>query len=191
MIRLVLASILLAVGVVGALNAWVVFSTFGRIVSDVPQDERGQRVAIVLGASPQGGFLQPRLDTAAALYFNGSVTVLLLSGDGRGPFYDEVAFMQQSLIASGVPEQALRYDRAGLRTRASMQRAIDEHNLGRVIVVSQRFHNFRAIYLARAKGLDAIAVDAPEPAGLSWRMQWREWLARPLAVWEVWFGDES
>lgn len=69
-----------------------------------------------------------------------------------------------------------------------MLRASETYELHRVVIVSQRFHNFRALYLARAKGLDAIAVDAADPGGFNWRMQWREWLARPLAVWEVWSG---
>ncbi|MDV7398830.1 ElyC/SanA/YdcF family protein, partial [Arthrospira platensis SPKY1] len=108
---------------------------------------------------------------------------ILLTGDGRGPFYDEVAFMRRTLLAAGVAESALISDPLGLRTRESMLRASETYELHRVVIVSQRFHNFRALYLARAKGLDAIAVDAADPGGFNWRMQWREWLARPLAVW--------
>lgn len=186
--RVCLALLLLAVGGVGALNAWVVFSTVGRIVSEVPVADAGQRIAVVLGTSPQGGFLQNRLDTVIDLYNSGAVRQILLTGDGRGPFYDEVAFMRRVLLAADIPEDALLSDPLGLRTRESMQRASETYQLDRVVIVSQRFHNFRALYLARAKGLDAIAIDAGEPGGLNWRMQWREWLARPLAVWEVWNG---
>lgn len=101
-----LALVLMAIGVVGLLNAWVVFSTVGRIVAEVPAAESGQRIAVVLGASPQGGFLQNRLDTALHLYRTGAVDRILLTGDGRGPFYDEVAFMRRTLLAAGVAESA-------------------------------------------------------------------------------------
>jgi SanA protein len=186
-LRSVLLLILIAVGGVGLLNAIVVFSTFSRIVSEVPEGEN-DRTALILGASPYGEFLQRRIETGAKLYLSGEVDQIFVTGDGRGPYYNEVESMTAMLQELGVPAEVIFGDPGGLRTYSSMQRAQEVYGLRRVVVVSQRFHNFRALYLARAHGLDAIAVDAQDPTTSIWaNVHSREWLARPLAVWEVHF----
>ncbi|CAA9288190.1 MAG: hypothetical protein AVDCRST_MAG48-307 [uncultured Friedmanniella sp.] len=120
-------------------------------------------VALVLGAQvyPSGvpsSFLAGRLDVARRLLEAGRVQVLLLSGDGAAPEYDELAAMQRYLRASGVPEDRLVLDRFGLDTYDSCVRAARVFGVARLLVVTQSYHLPRAVGTARALGLDAEGV---------------------------------
>ncbi len=150
-------------------------------------------VALVLGAAPigpQGGpnrYFEYRLDAAAALWKSGKVKFLLVSGDNRGSDYDEPTSMQAGLIARGVPASVIYRDLAGVRTRDSVIRARDVFGQTRLIIVSQRFHLTRAIFLARlaemeAWGFEARDVDAPYSVwtGL------RRYPSALRAFWDVW-----
>lgn len=123
-------------------------------------------VALVLGAAPigpEGGpnrYFVYRLDAAAALWRAGKVKYLLASGDNRRDGYDEPTAMRDGLVARGVPAQAIYRDFAGLRTWDSVVRARSIFGQGRLIIVSQRFHAARAIFLARAAGIDAWGLEA-------------------------------
>ncbi len=159
----------LAVVVLVGLNAWVGARTRPHLydrLADVP----AHRVGVVLGTSPRlrgGGanpFFEGRMDAAAGLWRAGKVGTLVLSGDGREPSYDEPRAMRDALVARGVPESVLRLDRRGLRTLDSMVRTRDEFGARSFVVVSQRFHNERAVYIARHLGLDAVGYDARDVA---------------------------
>ncbi len=120
-------------------------------------------VALVLGAQvhPDGtpsSFLAGRLDLARRLLQANRVQVLLLSGDGMAPEYDEPAAMQAYLIAGGVPADRLVLDRYGLDTYDSCLRAARVYGVRRLIVVTQDYHLPRAVGTARALGLDADGV---------------------------------
>ncbi|UYN97202.1 MAG: YdcF family protein [Enhydrobacter sp.] len=122
-------------------------------------------VALVLGTAPigpEGGpnrYLVYRLDAAAALWHAGKVRFLLVSGNREGS-YDEPTAMRVGLIARGVPAAAIYRDFAGYRTRDSILRARDVFGLGEFIVVSQRFHVGRALFIARHEGIGASGFDA-------------------------------
>jgi SanA protein len=123
-------------------------------------------MALVLGAAPigpEGGpnrYLVYRLDTAAALWRAGKAKILLVSGSRTGESYDEPAAMEAGLIERGVPAQAIRRDNEGYRTRASVLRARDVFGQSKLLIVSQRFHVGRALYIAHQAGLEAWGVDA-------------------------------
>jgi SanA protein len=123
-------------------------------------------MALVLGAAPigpEGGpnrYLVYRLDAAAALWKAGKAKVLLVSGARTGESYDEPAAMQAGLIARGVPTEAILRDNEGFRTRASVLRARDVYHQSKLLIVSQRFHVGRALYIAHQAGLEAWGVDA-------------------------------
>jgi SanA protein len=122
--------------------------------------------ALVLGTAPigpEGGpnrYFVYRLDTAAALWRAGKARVLLVSGNKAGESYDEPAAMQAGLIARGVPAEAIRIDNEGYRTRASVLRARDVYGQSKLLIVSQRFHVGRALYIAHQAGIEAWGVDA-------------------------------
>jgi SanA protein len=146
-------------------------------------------VALVLGCSPRsahGGpnfFFTTRITAAAALYKAGKVRALIVSGDNGSRHYDEPTAMKEALIAAGVPEDRIHCDYAGFRTLDSVVRANAVFGQHRFIIVSQQFHNERALFLARRHGLDAIAFNAQdvsrEIAPLTYI---REYFARVQAV---------
>jgi vancomycin permeability regulator SanA len=120
-------------------------------------------VALVLGAQvhPTGvpsSFLAARLDLARRLLEAGRVQVLLLSGDGAAPEYDEPAAMRQYLLTEGLPEDRLVLDRFGLDTYDSCVRAARVFGVDRLLVVTQSYHLPRAVATARALGLAAEGV---------------------------------
>lgn len=163
-------------------NLYTVFRTRANVyegVEDAPKAE----VALVLGTQVGASFLELRLDTAAALFGAGKVSRLLVSGSFDGGLYDEAGAMREGLIKRGVPDDAIVCDRAGYRTLDSVVRAHRVYGVETAAIVSQRFHVYRALFIARAEGLDAIAVAAPAPPSPKMRrVQFREWLARVLAV---------
>lgn len=174
-------------GMIGS-NWLLVSRNADRIVTDLarlPQCD----VALVLGANPKlaSGRANPhfenRMDAAAQLYATGRVKHLLVSGDNHSRDYDEPTLMRQALIARGVPDSAITSDFAGRRTLDSVVRAREIFGLQRCIIVSQRYHNARALEIARARGLDAWAWCAPDvELSQSLRTELREVLARTLTV---------
>ncbi len=124
---------------------------------------------------------------AAKLFRVRKVQRFLLSGDNHRDGYDEPAAMKKALMAKGVPEEIISCDGEGLNTFTSIVRAKDFFNLRDCIVVSQEFHNQRAIYLATHKGLDVIGFNAdPVRSGGVYTMAIRESLARVKALLDVW-----
>lgn len=150
-------------------------------------------VALVLGAAPigpEGGpnrYFEYRLDAAAALYKAGKVKFLLVSGDNRPPDYDEPTAMRAGLIARDVPAEAIYRDFAGVRTRDSMLRADQVFGQKRLIVVSQRFHLSRAIFLARQEGVEAWGFEARDVTrAYSLLTELRRYPSALRAYWDVW-----
>jgi SanA protein len=121
--------------------------------------------ALVLGARvyPNGDvsqILEDRLETALELYRAGRVSRILVSGDHGKSSYDEVNTMRKWLEARGVAPGDVFLDHAGFDTYSSMVRARDVFRARSVIVVTQRFHLPRALYIARALGLEADGAAA-------------------------------
>ena|SRR3569623_479419 len=151
-----------------------------------------QQVALLPGCvkiMPDGRpnlFFLGRIEAAAQLYKAGKVKAILVSGDNHRDGYDEPTYMKQALIAAGVPEARITCDYAGLRTLDSVVRAKKVFGLERVLLVSQRFQNERALYLAQGCGLDAIGFNAVD-IKLQWALKTyvREAFARVKAVLDV------
>ncbi|MDD5200059.1 MAG: ElyC/SanA/YdcF family protein [Terrimicrobiaceae bacterium] len=157
-------------------------------LADVPRREFG----LVLGTSKYlaaGGpnlHYQYRIEAAAELFKAGKVQRLIVSGNGSEPYYNEPRRMREDLIARGVPSERILSDDAGLRTFDSVARAAEVFGAPDCIVVSQRSHNERAVFIGRVRGQDIIGWNA-RSVGL-WtdpRTAIRERLARVLAVLDV------
>lgn len=163
----------------------------GRTYSDV-QLIPHRRVGLVLGCVRllPGGLPNPyfshRIAAAAELYGAGKVDYLLVSGENYVPFYDEANDMKASLVEAGVPADRIYCDHASFRTLDSVVRARQIFGLTEITVVSQAFHNRRAIFIARHNGVDAIGFNA-EDAGAyeSFKTLCWEQLARVDAVLDV------
>jgi len=170
--RLILYELLAAgaAALILVLLAWAAERRLDRLsapyISDDPARLPDVDFALVLGAAPigpEGGpnrYLVYRLDAAAALWRAGKVKRLIVSGDKRPPDYDEPAAMEAGLVRRGVPADAIVRDELGVRTLASVQRAETEFGQKRMIIVSQRFHLSRAIFLAREHDIEAWGFEA-------------------------------
>ncbi len=150
------------------------------------------RVAVVLGCSERlangrlNRFFRHRMDAAAELYRQGRVQALIVSGDNSRKDYDEPGAMRDALVAAGVPRDRIWCDYAGLRTLDSVMRAQRIFGQDEFIVVSQRFHNERAVFLGRRLGLKVHGFNAADvPVAAAPTTYLREALARVKAVLDV------
>jgi SanA protein len=128
---------------------------------DAPQ----KRLAIVFGAGLRRdgtptAILRDRVETAARLYFDGKVEKLLMSGDNRFEYYNEPESMRQYALELGVPGDAIALDYAGRRTYDTCYRAKTVFQVDSALLVTQKFHLPRALFLCNALGLDAQGVEA-------------------------------
>ena len=170
-------------------NRWVINSTDAYLYSEsslMPENE----VGLVLGCSPfvSGGGPSPqfhgRMQAAADLYKLGKLKRLIVSGANPDARYNEPKKMREALLELGVPSEAMVLDYAGDSTFDSVTRAQIVFGLQRITVVTQKYHAYRALFLARKNGLQAVAYAAPlaNNGGPGLRHPPREVLARLLAV---------
>lgn len=127
---------------------------------------------LVLGAGVNSAagvpslMLRDRLDTGIELYKNGAAEKLIMSGDHGRVNYDEVNIMKQYAIDRGVPSEDVFMDHAGFSTYESMYRARDVFEVKKMIIVSQQYHLYRAVYNAKALGLEAYGVSTATDPGI-------------------------
>ena len=123
--------------------------------------------------------LEDRLETAIALYRDGVSDRILMIGDHGQDDYNEVQVMKDVAMAAGVEEEKIFMDHAGFSTYDSMYRARDVFSAEKIVIVTQKYHLYRAVYIARSLGLDAYGVPAEEVcyAG-QWMRDLREIAAR-------------
>lgn len=149
--------------VVGVTNAVVIGTTKDRIVAPAAAEGFGADAVVVLGASvlPDGtpsGILQDRLDDGIALYNAGVAPKLIMSGDNGTESYNEVKAMKDYAVAKGVPSEDVFCDHAGFSTYESMYRATHVFGAERIVVATQTYHLYRALYAAQGLGIEAIGV---------------------------------
>jgi vancomycin permeability regulator SanA len=146
-------------------------------------------VGVVFGAGLAPGgepspLLAERLETALALFQAGKVQRLLLTGNA-GAHHDEIRAMRHYLVNAGVPERALLADLEGTSTFDSCWRARSVFGVQDALLITQRFHLPRALFLAARAGISAHGVAAGGRPHWTSLAVWREFLARPLAVLQV------
>ena len=161
--------------------------TFDQI-ENIPKN----RVGLVLGTgkiTAHGNvnlYYKYRLQAAYLLWKNNKIDKILISGDNGRKDYDEPSTFKTDLMQLGVPETDIYLDYAGFRTLDSVVRANAIFGLESVTIISQKFHNERAIYLANNIHLNAIAYNAKDVTGrFGLRTKLREYLARTKAVIDV------
>ena len=149
-----------------AIDAHVRSSAESRIVTaDETARLDGIDCIVVLGCGvrPDGqpsDMLADRIAQGVALYEKGASPKLLMSGDHSRSDYDEVNTMSNVAVEAGVPADDVFMDHAGFSTYESMYRARDVFGAKRIVIVSQRYHLYRALYVAERLGLDAYGVSA-------------------------------
>lgn len=181
--------VLLCLALVGAavvfgLSGYVVASTRDRILAPADPPPEGVDCILVLGCGihPDGSptiMLASRIRCSVELYEAGWADTLLMSGDNSREDYNEVGTMRAEAEAQGVPAGAIVTDHAGFSTYDSLYRARDVFGAERVVIVTQEYHLYRALYLAEALGLEAwgVAADPRNDASQLGR-ELREILAR-------------
>jgi SanA protein len=159
-LRALAAAFAALVLVVLAANAYIVFSTRGEATSDISRLPHAQ-AAIVPGAqvNPDGtmsSMLADRVRRTIELWNAGKVDRILVSGDHGSWRYDEPDVMREALQRAGIPGRVIFTDHAGFNTRATMVRAKRIFDVQSAIVVTQGFHIDRALFLAKAAGIDDV-----------------------------------
>ena len=145
-------------------------------------------VALVLGTSKYLGkilndYYSHRIEAAITLYNEDKVHAFLLSGDNAHRSYNEPWTMKRDLLKAGIPEQAIHLDYAGFRTLDSIVRSKKIFDADEFIIVTQKFHCERALFIANHYDIHAVCLAVPGPqqaSGISVRL--REVFARAKAI---------
>lgn len=168
---LIAACVVLGLGVLGAaavlgINLWVTGSVSCRILTQ----EQAAFIedvdcVVVLGCQVRSDgspshMLEDRLKRSVALYEAGAAPKLLMSGDHGTVTYDEVNAMKRYALEAGVPSEDVFMDHAGFSTYETVYRAKEIFGADKVIIVTQRYHLYRALYIAQALGIEAYGVAA-------------------------------
>lgn len=177
-------------------NTWITRSTASQIYTNVDAIP-ARKVGLVLGASKNTAhgpnlYFSYRMQAAANLYKHGKVKFLLVSGDNHREDYDEPTDMKKALAALGVPDSCIYLDYAGFRTFDSMVRCREVFGEDSITVVSQLFHNQRALFIANHEAINAIAYNAQEVNNnYSLKTRIREYFARVKCVLDLFiFGTK-
>jgi len=181
---IVLAVTLLLAAVIWGADRAVITATAAKVYDDVKLVPRN-RVGLLLGTAKYKDkarnkvnlYYQNRIDAAVALYMARKVDYIIVSGDNSTLYYNEPLLMKQDLIARGVPANRIIMDFAGLRTLDSILRCRDIFGQSAFTIISQRFHNERALYIAAHKRVNAVAFNA-EDGDMYVEVTLREKLAR-------------
>lgn len=167
---------------------WVEIQTQGRLYTKV-EDIPAKKVALLLGTVKHlrhgriNRYFQYRINAVVQLYKAGKIKHIIASGDNHTKYYNEPIEMKKSLLAQDIPSEAITLDYAGFRTLDSIVRCKKVFSQNEIIVVSQAFHNKRALFIGDFYGMKAIGFNA---RGVAWREDLktplREYLARLKAV---------
>jgi len=155
------------------------------------------RVGILLGTSKTtingygNAFYNNRINAAIELLKNNKIKYLVISGDNGRTEYDEPTAMRTDLINAGIDSNRLFLDYAGFRTFDSMKRLKEVFGQDAVTIISQQFHNERALYIAKRLNISAIAFNAKDvSSSVGFRTIVREKFARAKVFLDFWFGKE-
>jgi SanA protein len=172
-------------------NRFINTSTNAHIYSDINSIPQ-RKVGLVLGASKKttrgtdNFYFSYRIQAAYQLYKAGKVKYLLLSGDNHIKGYDEPSDMREALMALGVPDTCIILDYAGFRTLDSVVRCKVVFGEDSITIVSQEFHNQRALFIACKNNIHAIAFNAKEVnRNYSFKTRFREYFARVKCVLDI------
>ena len=151
---------------VGAINSNVITTAQSRILQPMDAAKLSDVDCILVLGCKVGSdgtpshMLEDRLKRGVELYKLGAAPKLLMSGDHGRDGYDEVNTMKQYAMDAGVPSEDVFMDHAGFSTYESMYRAKEVFEVKRMIIVTQEYHLYRAIYLANSMGIEAYGVDS-------------------------------
>ena len=165
--RVLVLVVLIMLVAIWLINQWVVSSTRQQMYADIAQIPH-RKVGLLLGTSKLLGdgtanlYYRYRIQAALALFRAGKIEYVLVSGDNGSDGYNETGSMQADLIAAGIPADRIVCDYAGFRTLDSLLRCKTVFGERTITIISQPFHNERALFIANHKGMDAVAFNAQD-----------------------------
>lgn len=169
-----------------------IFKTNKKLCFDDIAQLPENKVGLLLGTSKylkkgkKNLFYKNRIDAAAELYHAGKIKFIIASGDNRHKNYNEPKIMKADLIKRGIPSNKIYADFAGFRTFDSVIRSKEIFGQTKITVISQRFHNLRAVFIAKHFGIDAVAYNAKEVKGTEGtKIRFRELFARIKALLDI------
>ncbi len=178
-------------------NFWIIFDTSDRLLTNTRQI-LGAEVGLVLGTSKSlsngesNPFFDKRIEAAVTLYRSGKVEKLLLSGSKDSIYYNEAIDMKEALVKKGVKASAVILDANGDRTLSSLARLRDIHGFDQCVIVTQKYHAYRALFLADHLDIEATCFIAESPDfGEHIKAILREVLARTKAVLDVYVFESA
>jgi SanA protein len=177
-------------------NKTITNAAKNKLYTDV-QNIPYNRVGLLLGTSKSGRFghnnlyYDYRIEAAANLIKNKKIKYLIISGDNSRKDYNEPQSMRTDLINAGIDSSIIYLDYAGFRTFDSIKRLKEIFSQDSVTIISQKFHNERAIYLASKEGITAIGYNAKDVnTAHGFKTQCREKLARVKVFVDYLFGTK-
>ncbi|MGB9154729.1 MAG: ElyC/SanA/YdcF family protein [Alphaproteobacteria bacterium] len=177
-------------------NHWVISSTKDQLFNTV-ESTPYRKTGLLLGTNKswhgtENPYFKLRIDAAVALFKAGKIKHIIVSGDNHLSYYDETKDMKDSLLKQGVPDSCITLDYAGFRTLDSMVRCLEIFGQDSVTVISQAFHNERAIFIANYYKMHAVGFNAQDPPAMfSIQTKVREYLAKFKAVLDLYVFHTS
>lgn len=184
MIKYIIMLVLIFIVIILTINSFVKIVTKNKILNEYEYSKlENIDCIIVLGAGIWGDkpspMLEDRLKEAISLYNQNISSKIIMSGDHGKEDYDEVNIMKEYAIKQGVRSEDIFMDHAGFSTYESMYRAKDVFKANKVVIVTQKYHLYRALYIAKQLGIEAYGVnsDPRKYVGATYR-EAREIIAR-------------
>ncbi len=196
MFRFLFIIIIIGIITVWGVDRWVSASAKTNMYSSVT-NVPAKKVGLLLGTSKYLSdsmvnlYYQYRIDATVALYKAGKIQYVLISGDNSRKEYSEPEMMQADLIAAGIPAERIFLDFAGFRTLDSIVRCKLVFGEDDILIISQPFHNERALFIADKKDIKAVAFNAQDvSANYGFKTQMREKLARIKLLLDISFNKQ-
>ncbi|TND08338.1 MAG: hypothetical protein FD123_2369 [Bacteroidetes bacterium] len=186
-----LVCITLFFGLIYFSHRWVMNKAEGKIFSNADSIP-ARATGLLLGTNKKlendsaNPYFSYRIEAAAALFHAGKIRHIIVSGDNHTKGYDEATDMRDALVVLGVPDSCITMGFAGFRTLDSVVRCRKVFGQNSVTIISQQFHNERALFIAAYYRMDALAFNAKDVGrNFGWRTQVREYFARVAAVFDL------
>ena len=183
-IKYIVIFIILIIVLAMMINFYIRISTKTQIINDEKYNElKDIDCIVILGAAIWGDkpspMLEDRLNEGIKLYKLGVANKIIMSGDHGRDEYDEVNIMKEYAMEQGVPSEDIFMDHAGFSTYESIYRAKEIFEAKKIIIVTQKYHLYRALYIANKLGIESygIGADPRKYVGETYR-ELREILAR-------------